>query len=61
MLVLSGLKVAHFYRVRVAGFTRAGTGPQSSSYYVITGKLNKSMRHDVRKFNPELVLQTAVD
>ena len=61
MLVLSGLKVAHSYRVRVAGFTRAGTGPQSSSYYVITGKLNKSTRHDVRKFKTELVPQTAVD
>ena len=42
MLVLSGLKAAHSYRVWVAGFTRAGTGPQSSPYYVTTGKLNKS-------------------
>ena len=40
MLVLSGLKAAHSYRVWVAGFTRAGTGPQSSSYYVTTGKLH---------------------
>ena len=38
MLVLSDLKAAHSYRVWVAGFTRAGTGPQSSSYYVTTGK-----------------------
>ena len=40
MLVLSDLKAAHSYRVWVAGFTRAGTGPQSSSYYLTTGKLH---------------------
>ena len=42
MVVLSGLKAAHSYRVWVAGFTRTGTGPQSSKYSVITGKLNRS-------------------
>ena len=42
MLVLSGLKAAHTYRVWVAGFTSAGTGPQSSKYSVTTGKLNGS-------------------
>ncbi|XP_073248869.1 uncharacterized protein [Porites lutea] len=45
MLVLSGLKAAHSYRVWVAGFTRAGTGPQSSPYYVTTdcgGYTNRS-------------------
>ena len=42
MVVLSGLKVAHSYRVWVAGFTSTGTGPQSSKYSVITGKLNRS-------------------
>ena len=40
MLVLSDLKAAHSYRVWVAGFTGAGTGPQSSSYYLTTGKLH---------------------
>ena len=58
MLVLSGLKAARSYRVWVAGFTRAGTGPQSSPYYVTTGKLNKSTWHDVRKFKTELVPQS---
>ena len=61
MLVLSGLKAAHSYRVWVAGFTRVGTGPQSSSYYVTTGKLNKSTWHDVRKFKTEFVQQAAVE
>ena len=42
MLVLSGLKAAHPYRVWVAGFTGAGTGPQSSKFSVTTGKLNRS-------------------
>ena len=41
VLVLSGLKAAHSYRVWVAGFTRTGTGPPSSKYSVITGKLNR--------------------
>ena len=41
VLVLSGLKAAHSYRVWVAGFTRTGTGPSSSKYSVITGKLNR--------------------
>ena len=45
MVVLSGLKAAHSYRVWVAGFTRTGTGPQSSKYSVITGKLNRSTRN----------------
>ncbi|CAH3116621.1 unnamed protein product [Porites lobata] len=37
MLVLSGLKAAHSYRVWVEGFTRLGTGPKSSPYHVTTG------------------------
>ena len=40
MLVLRDLKAAHSYKVWVAGFTRAGNGPQSSSYYVTTSKLH---------------------
>ena len=52
MLVLSGLKAAHSYRVWVAGFTRAGTGPQSSKFSVTTGKLNRSTTNliDHRQF-----------
>ena len=55
MLVLSGLKAAQSYRVWVAGITRTGTGPRSSSYDVTTGKLTKSTLSDVRKFKTELV------
>ena len=42
MLVLSGLKAAHSYRVWVEAFTRLGTGPKSSPHHVTTGKLAKS-------------------
>ena len=56
-LVLSGLKAEHSYKVWVAGFTRTGTGPRSSSYLVTTGKLTKSTLSDVRKFKTELVPQ----
>ena len=37
MVVLRGLKVGQRYRIWVLAFTSAGVGPQSSSYYVITG------------------------
>ena len=57
MLVLSGLKAAQSYRVWMAGFTRTGTGPRSSSYEVTTGKLTKLTLSDVRKFKTELVPQ----
>ena len=58
MMVLSGLKAEHSYKVWVVGFTRTGTGPRSpSSYHVTTGKLTKSTLSDVRKFKTELVPQ----